>query len=67
MIHQHGGVKLIHPEKLHFNPIRDMIQNRLSTLTVLSYKSRYGFMLQLTVPATISEYKSLTNVSFTSL
>jgi len=65
---QHGGLKLINPEKytdedgevkIGFQPIIDMINSEGSRLQILSYSSLSGFIFSLVVNPLYTEYYGL--------
>lgn len=62
---QKGGLKLINPEKTGFKPVFDMINSPNAQLKLLTYKSRKGFIISLTVDENDSEYLGLVNKKFT--
>jgi hypothetical protein len=56
---QKGGAKLIHPEKTGFSATFDMLKIEGSSLEILTYTSLYGFMFELIVDPSKTEYYTL--------
>jgi len=53
---QKGGAKLLHPDKIGFKPIFDMLTSPGAILKLLSNDSRYGFIFELIVRSEYTEY-----------
>ena len=63
---QKGGLKLIMKEGVDnsgFNPVFDMLQNPDSKISVLTYESLTGFMIEMNVSDDISRYLTNGNTS----
>lgn len=63
---QKGGLKLIMKEGVDnsgFNPVFDMLQNSDSKISVLTYESLTGFMIEMNVSDDISRYLTNGNTS----
>jgi hypothetical protein len=56
---QKGGAKLIHPEKTGFSATFDMLKSEGSSLEILTFSSLYGFMFELIVDPSKTEYYTL--------
>jgi hypothetical protein len=57
---QTGGVKLINPKNIGFTPVLNMLTHPDSKIETLSYESLFGFMFELIVDKSATEYAGLT-------
>jgi hypothetical protein len=67
MNEQTGGLKLKNIEKRGFTPVYDMVDKDSSIVSLLTANSLKGFMFNLNVDESISEYYTLNGTRFTSL
>ena len=61
---QIGGLKLLHPNKMGFQPLFDMISSPSARIGLLSSGSLKGFLFTLDVPSDDAEYNQLVGRNF---